>query len=166
MNDSKVIKCRLIGKKENGTIIECFVLKKLDNNDCLVLIKPSKRLKENVKVYLGDSSDHYFFVKEMLGYGKAIVSFSEDIYQILENYGKVPLPPYIKNSDIDKDRYQTVYAKEGHSAAAPTAGFHFTKELIDSLSVKGIEFAEVKLDIGLDTFRPIVEENYRRTYNP
>ena len=157
INESRVNRCRILGKKEStGARIECFVLKKVDisskDSEYEVLLKPSKRLKKGDKVITGD---HYLKILSKGEYGKAIVVFSCGINEIFDSIGQLPLPPYIKGRNFDEDRYQTVYASRGGSAAAPTAGLHFTKELISSLKKKGILFARIILDIGLDTFRPI-----------
>ena len=188
INESKVVKCRLFGKKEStGAKIECFVLNKIgerykndtryvpnskantrsrnkDINDVkdnryMVLIKPSKRLKISDKVFIGN---YYFTVKSKLDYGKAIVEFNTSPEVLFKKYGKMPIPPYIKSNDIDESYYQTIYAKNGESAAAPTAGLHFTAELINKLKDNGVAFAKVRLDIGLDTFRPIREEKIEK----
>ena len=150
-------KCRLAGKqRETAGKIECFLLKKLKDNKYLVLLKPSKRIKENDVVNIGE---FFYKVVKKLDYGKAEVIFSDDIEKIKAKYGLVPLPPYIKNEYVEAGRYQTIYAKTYGSSAAPTAGFHFTDELMEKINAKGISFAKLTLDIGLDTFRPIVEEN-------
>ncbi len=120
------------------------------------IIKPSKRIREKERVLIGK---YYYDVCEKLDYGKAIIKFCSDVKEIIKEYGMVPLPPYIKNEDITEEQYQTIYAKKNGSAAAPTAGFHFTEELIADIKEKGIEFARLCLDIGLDTFRPVVEDN-------
>ncbi len=157
LNESKVTKCRLIGVKENtGAKIEVFVLRKIKGEKYLVLIKPSKRLSVLNKVNIGN---YYFIVKEMLGYGKAVVEFNSPLDEIINKYGKVPLPPYIKNENISGERYQTIYARINGSAAAPTAGFHFTYKLFKELKKSGVNIAKLRLDIGLDTFRPIVEDD-------
>jgi len=163
INESRVNRCRIFGKKEStGARIECFVLKKVDisseDSKYEVLLKPSKRLKTGNRVALGD---HFLEILSKGEYGKAIVAFSCGINEIFDSIGQLPLPPYIKGRDFDEDRYQTVYASKGGSAAAPTAGLHFTKELISSLKEKGIKFAKIILDIGLDTFRPISAQDIR-----
>ncbi len=163
INESRVNRCRIFGKKESTDArIECFVLKKVDicseNSEYEVLLKPSKRLKTGDNVIIGD---HYLKILEKCEYGKAIVDFSSPIDEIFDSIGQLPLPPYIKGRDFDEDRYQTVYASRGGSAAAPTAGLHFTKELISSLKEKGIFFAKIILDIGLDTFRPISAQHIK-----
>jgi S-adenosylmethionine:tRNA ribosyltransferase-isomerase len=157
LNESKVDKCRLAGNREKtGGKTECFILEKLKDNKYLVLLKPSKRIKENDVINIGE---FFYIVEKKLDYGKAEVIFSDDIGKITSKYGLVPLPPYIKNECVDANRYQTIYAKTYGSAAAPTAGFHFTDELMERINGKGVNFAKLTLDIGLDTFRPIVEEN-------
>ncbi len=160
LNESKVIKCRLKGLKETTNAnIECFILNKINYNTANVLLKPAKRLKKNDRVFIGN---FYFVVNKKLDYGKAIVEFSDDIDTVIEKHGKIPLPPYIKNKNINYDRYQTVYADKDGSTAAPTAGFHFTNELINDLEKNGIIFAKLRLDIGLDTFRPITEDDIEK----
>lgn len=160
INESKVINARIFGKKEiTGAKIECFVLEKNKSNDFTVLLKPSKKLKVNDKVFMDCEGKIYFEVKEKLAEGKALISFNCIHDKILEKYGVMPLPPYIKSRNFDDAYYQTVYAKKEGSTAAPTAGLHFTTELIRKLKEKGINFAKVNLEIGLDTFKPISEEN-------
>ncbi len=156
VNESKVTRCRLKGRKEKtGAVIECFVLNKIKNNQYIALIKPSKRIEPSDKVIIGK---YFFIVKSKLDYGKAVVEFSLPANIIFNEYGQVPLPPYIKNTDIEEQRYQTVYASKEGSTAAPTAGLHFSRELIRKLKDKDIIFAKLGLDIGLDTFRPITEK--------
>lgn len=153
INKSRVNRCRLFGKKEmTDAAIECFVLRKLNGESHEVLLRPSKRLKEGDKVYIGKD---YFQVKEKRGQGKAAVIFSKPVGEIFENSGEVPLPPYIRSGNIDDERYQTVYAERKGSTAAPTAGLHFTLELMERLKESGIIFASLFLDIGLGTFRPV-----------
>ena len=163
INESRVNRCRIFGKKEStGARIECFVLKKVNisskDSKYEVLLKPSKRLKKGDKVIMGD---HSLKILEKCEYGKAIVYFSSPVNEIFDSIGQLPLPPYIKGRDFDENLYQTVYASRGGSAAAPTAGLHFTKELISSLKEKGIFLARIILDIGLDTFRPISTQDIR-----
>ncbi len=159
INESRVRRCRLKGKKEKtGANIECFVLNKLrDNQDnqYTVLLKPSKRLEPSDKVLIGN---HHFIVKSKFDYGKAIVEFDLPAEEIFDSYGEVPLPPYIKNTGIKEDSYQTVYAVKKGSSASPTAGLHFSKELMEELKRKGVVFARLSLSIGIDTFRPISEK--------
>lgn len=163
INESRVNKCRIFGKKEStGAAIECFVLKKTDiyseNNEYEVLLKPSKKLKTGDKVVMGG---HSLIIISKGEYGKAIVSFSSPVKEVFDSIGQLPLPPYIKGRDFDGDRYQTVYASTEGSAAAPTAGFHFTEKLISDIKEMGILFAKIVLDIGLDTFRPISTPDIR-----
>jgi len=156
INRSRVVKCRLMGKKEKtGATIECFVLGKNSGGSYDVLLKPSKRLKEGDRVFLDDD---FFTVLKKYENGRAAVSFSNPVEKIFEEKGRVPLPPYIKSEDIDADRYQTVYADDGGSRAAPTAGLHFTDVMIGELKKSGIIFASLSLDIGLGTFRPVTAE--------
>lgn len=157
VNESKVERCRIFGIKEKtGAKMECFLLQKLQDGKHLVLLRPSKRIKQGERVIVGR---YLYEIKEKLDYGKAVVRFSADVEKIMSECGKVPLPPYIKNETIEENRYQTIYAKISGSAAAPTAGFHFTEKLMEEIKNKGILFAKLSLDIGLDTFRPVVEEN-------
>jgi S-adenosylmethionine:tRNA ribosyltransferase-isomerase len=163
INESRVNRCRIFGKKEStGAQIECFVLRKVDisskNSEYEVLLRPSKRLKTGDKVIM---DGHFLKILSKGKYGKAIVTFSSPVNEIFDSIGQLPLPPYIKWRDFDEDRYQTVFASKGGSTAAPTAGLHFTKELILSLKKKEIFFARIILDIGLDTFRPISAQDIR-----
>lgn len=160
LNESRVIKCRLKGVKERtGASIECFVLEKLQNNEYMVLLRPSKRLRPNDRVIIGK---YYFTVKSKLNYGRAVVKFNYPVNEIFKEYGMVPLPPYIKNTEIKENQYQTVYANKEGSVAAPTAGLHFSKKLIKKLENEGIIFAKLSLDVGIDTFRPIVVDEIEK----
>lgn len=153
VNESKVTRCRLLGKKEKtGANIECFVLNKIKDNQYLALLKPSKRLNTSDKVIIGK---YYFLVISRLDYGEAIVEFNTSAEKIFNEYGRIPIPPYIKCNDIDESRYQTIYAEREGSSAAPTAGLHFSENLIKEIKNKGVVLAKVGLNIGLDTFRPI-----------
>ena len=153
LNESKVSRCRLKGKKEGtGANIECFVLSRVEDNQYMVLLKPSKRIKLLDKVTIGK---YYFTVKTKLDYGRAMVEFNSPAGTIFNQYGRIPLPPYIKYDDIDEARYQTIYASREGSSAAPTAGLHFSDELIKKLKNKDVILAKLGLDVGLDTFRPI-----------
>jgi S-adenosylmethionine:tRNA ribosyltransferase-isomerase len=160
VNESKVIKCRLNGVKEKtGASIECFVLEKITGNKYIALLKPSKRLKPSDRVIIGK---YYFTVESKLDYGKAIVEFNFPVDVIMKEYGNIPTPPYIKNIEIKEEEYQTVYARKDGSLAAPTAGFHFSKRLIKKLEESGIMFGKLSLNIGLDTFRPIVVDEIEK----
>lgn len=159
INRTKVIPARLFGKKENGVILECFLLKRLDLNKWEVLLKPAKRLKVGNKIFFSEKlSATLLEIKED---GNRILEFHfEGVFEnILDELAQMPLPPYIKEKLSDKERYQTVYAKSGESVAAPTAGLHFTKELIKKIEEKGIKIVEIFLTVGLGTFRPVQVEN-------
>ena len=157
INRSRVIPCRLLGKKEEtGASIECFVLGRKDKTGYNVLLRSAKRLKKGDRVLLGRIC---FRVLEKHDMGNAVVSFDAPIEEVYESSGVVPLPPYIKSRDIDPERYQTVYADKDGSTAAPTAGLHFTPEMICDLEEQGIIFASISLDIGLGTFRPVSSQN-------
>ena len=160
INRTKVIPARLFGHKENGVILECFLLKRYDLYTWEVLLKPAKKLKIGQKLIFleGVLEAELLEIKED---GNRIIKFSFEggFEEILDKLGEMPLPPYIMEKLEDKNRYQTVYAKEGESVAAPTAGLHFTNELLDKIRKKGIIITEVFLDVGLGTFRPVQVEN-------
>ncbi|MCQ2421534.1 MAG: tRNA preQ1(34) S-adenosylmethionine ribosyltransferase-isomerase QueA [Lachnospiraceae bacterium] len=171
INDTKVIPARLIGERLHktdgpfrepdgpGAKIELLLLKRLTDNRWECLAKPGKRCKEGDRVSFGDGL-LVATVTEVLPDGNRIVSFSYDgiFEEILDKLGQMPLPPYITHELKDRNRYQTVYAKYEGSAAAPTAGLHFTKELLSKIEAKGIQIAHVTLHVGLGTFRPVKEE--------
>ncbi|AHF07479.1 tRNA preQ1(34) S-adenosylmethionine ribosyltransferase-isomerase QueA [Desulfitobacterium metallireducens] len=160
VNNTRVIPARLIGEKEGtGAHIECLLLKRIERDVWEVLIKPGKRLKEGQKVSFGGGK-LIGELLEILPDGNRIIRFSyEGIFEaVLDELGNMPLPPYITEKLENKERYQTVYAKESGSAAAPTAGLHFTRELMDQLRQKGIEIVEILLHVGLGTFRPVKVE--------
>ena len=160
INRTKVIPARLFGHKENGVVLECFLLKRYDLYTWEVLLKPAKKLKIGQKLIFleGVLEAELLEIKED---GNRIIKFSFEggFEEILDKLGEMPLPPYIMEKLEDKNRYQTVYAKEGESVAAPTAGLHFTSELLEKIREKGITIAEVFLDVGLGTFRPVQVEN-------
>ena len=161
LNDTKVIPARLIGaKKETKATIELLLLKDLGDNNWECLARPGKRLQVGTEVSFGDDL-LIATVTEKLEDGIVHVNFSyQGIFlEILDKLGEMPLPPYIKEKLEDKDRYQTVYAKNLGSAAAPTAGLHFTKELLNKIKDKGIDICYVTLHVGLGTFRPVEVEN-------
>lgn len=160
VNNTRVIPARLIGEKEGtGAHIECLLLKRVERDVWEVLIKPGKRLKEGQKVSFGGGK-LIGELLEILPDGNRKICFSyEGIFEVvLDELGNMPLPPYITEKLENKERYQTVYAKESGSAAAPTAGLHFTTELMDQLRQKGIEIVEILLHVGLGTFRPVKVE--------
>jgi S-adenosylmethionine:tRNA ribosyltransferase-isomerase len=161
INDTKVIPARLIGIKEGGGAnVEVLLLKRLEDDRWEALVYPGRRLKEGARVTFGDGSLQCV-IESVTDDGNRIVCFEyEGIFEeILDKLGQMPLPPYITETLIDKDRYQTVYAKYSGSAAAPTAGLHFTNELLDRLTQKGVNIAKVTLHVGLGTFRPVKEDD-------
>ena len=160
INRTKVIPARLYGHKENGTVLECFLLKRYDLYTWEVLLKPAKRLKIGQKIIFSDGLLEAELI-EIKEDGNRVLKFNfhGNFEEILDGLGEMPLPPYISEKLDDRDRYQTVYAKEGESVAAPTAGLHFTEELLEKIREKGVIIAEVFLDVGLGTFRPVQTEN-------
>lgn len=161
LNNTKVIPARLIGHKEDtGAAIEVLLLKRKENDIWETLVKPGKKCKPGTKIVFGEGLLHAT-VLETVEDGNRLIQFSyEGIFEeILDKLGEMPLPPYITHKLQDKNRYQTVYAKYEGSAAAPTAGLHFTKELLKQIEKKGIDIAYVTLHVGLGTFRPVKVDN-------
>ena len=160
VNRTRVIPARLFGKKDTGSILECFLLKRIDLNTWEVLLKPAKKLKIGQKIVFLEGKLEAV-LKEVKDDGNRILEFiyEGNFEEILDELGEMPLPPYITEKLKDKNRYQTVYAKEGESVAAPTAGLHFTNELLEKLKDSGVELTEIYLDVGLGTFRPVQTEN-------
>ena len=161
LNDTKVIPARLIGvKEETGAVIEVLLLKNLEGDKWEALTKPARRVKVGSIVSFGDGSLKCRCVEEK-DEGIRVFELIYDgiLYEILDRLGTMPLPPYIHEKLEDQGRYQTVYAKTVGSAAAPTAGLHFTTELMNSLKEKGINICYVTLHVGLGTFRPVNVEN-------
>lgn len=164
MNDSKVIPARLYGVKEStGAKIEFLLTKRMDMHTWETMVKPGKRIKQGTRVIFGHNKE---LVAEVMGFGKdgtRIVKFIyEGIFEdILDRIGQVPLPPYIRreSDSEDKERYQTIYSRNDGSVAAPTAGLHFTEELLNQLMAKGVKLAYVTLHVGIGTFRPVKSEN-------
>lgn len=162
INNTRVIPARLIGKKKDtGGKIEIFLLKDLGQDNWEALTKPGKKALPGVKFVFGENEELIAEIKEVKADGNRIVHFEyKGIFnEVLDKVGSVPLPPYIHNKLEDAERYQTVYSKDKGSAAAPTAGLHFTKELLEKIKEKGIDIAEVTLHVGLGTFRPVKEDN-------
>lgn len=157
INDTKVIPARLFGeKKDTGAMIEVLLLKRMENDVWETLVKPGKKAKTGTVISFGDgilTGEVVDVVEE----GNRLIRFSyEGIFEeILDRLGQMPLPPYITHPLKDKNRYQTVYAKHEGSAAAPTAGLHFTEELLAEIEAKGVKIAHVTLHVGLGTFRPV-----------
>ena len=162
LNDTKVMPARLIGKKEDtNAVIELLLLKDLGDDVFECLSKPFKRLHENTVIKFGDSLKAIVIRKEKEGIVKVKLVYEGIFLEILEKLGQMPLPPYIHEKLNDKNRYQTVYAKVLGSAAAPTAGLHFTSELLKEIKAKGIIVCYVTLHVGLGTFRPVENENIK-----
>ncbi|WP_366247234.1 tRNA preQ1(34) S-adenosylmethionine ribosyltransferase-isomerase QueA [Terribacillus aidingensis] len=161
LNDTRVLPARLYGiKKDTQAKVEILLLKQIEGDSWEVLVKPAKKVKVGTELSFGDGK-LTAVCKELLEHGGRIVEFHYDgiFYEVLEQLGEMPLPPYIKEQLPDQERYQTVYAKEQGSAAAPTAGLHFTKELLANLQEKGVEIAFITLHVGLGTFRPVSVES-------
>ncbi len=166
INDTKVIPARLLGRKESGAEVEVFLVRNLGEGRWRALCRPSRRLKPGDRVLVGEVG-HALTIGEEIGGGEWVVSMPEDIpeAEFIEKFGHMPLPPYIRRRDeeIDRGRYQTVYARVEGSVAAPTAGLHFTGEVLEGLRRKGITVMPVTLHVGPGTFRPlnleVVEDN-------
>ena len=161
INDTKVIPARLIGEKEGtGGKVEVLLLKRKGNDVWETLVKPGKKCRPGARVVFGNGELKAEIV-DVLGDGNRLVHFEyEGIFEeVLDRLGQMPLPPYITHKLQDKNRYQTVYAKYEGSAAAPTAGLHFTKELLKQIEDMGVNIARVTLHVGLGTFRPVKVEN-------
>ncbi len=160
MNDSRVLPARLLGHRPTGGAAELLLLRELGDNRWECLAKPGRKLQVGSTVVFGDGqlTAHIEAVQED---GNRVVRFDyEGIFlEVLESLGKMPLPPYIKAELADQERYQTVYSREVGSAAAPTAGLHFTKELLKKIEDKGVSLAYVTLHVGLGTFRPVKAEH-------
>ena len=159
-NNTKVIPARLYGKKDTGANVEFVLLKQIDGDIWESIVRPGNKLKPGAKVIFGDGLLKAEIL-EVLEDGTRKVKFEyKGIFnEILDKIGLMPLPPYIHESLKENDRYQTVYAKYEGSAAAPTAGLHFTPELLKKIEEKGIKIANVTLHVGIGTFRPVKEEN-------
>ncbi len=158
VNNTKVLPARLYAHTENGGAVEVLLLKRLEKDIWEVLVKPGKKCSVGKRLIISDNLS--LTVEGITDSGERIVRFYYDgvFEEILDKAGSMPLPPYIKSKLKDKNRYQTVYAKRDGSAAAPTAGLHFTPALLQGLKDKGVEIAEVLLHVGLGTFRPVKED--------
>lgn len=157
LNDTKVLPARLFGEKEEtGAKIEVLLLKQQEGDRWETLVKPAKRIKVGTKIYFGNGLLSAVCVDELEQGGRILdFEYKGIFYEVLDQLGKMPLPPYIKEQLDDQDRYQTVYARERGSAAAPTAGLHFTEELLEEIREEGIHIAFITLHVGLGTFRPV-----------
>lgn len=161
MNDSRVLPARIYGvKPETGGHLEVLLLNNIEGDKWETLVKPAKRAKVGTKISFGDGALTATVLEE-LDHGGRIVEFHyEGIFlEVLESLGEMPLPPYIKEKLDDPEMYQTVYSKEVGSAAAPTAGLHFTKELLENIEAKGVKLVYLTLHVGLGTFRPVSVDN-------
>lgn len=167
LNNTKVLPARLYGTKETGAKIEVFLLESKSGKEWSCLIKPSKRVKPDTIIKISDELQ-VRAIKRLEEDGEWLVEmiYDGDLFEILHKVGNIPLPPYIERKiqneelkNFDMERYQTVYAKDEGSVAAPTAGLHFTKEILEKLKAKGVEIAYVTLNVGLGTFRPVKCEN-------
>lgn len=161
LNDTRVLPARLYGvKKDTGAKIEVLLLQQEEKDSWEVLIKPAKKVKIGTDLVFGDGKLRATCtgIKE---HGGRILAFTYDgiFYEVLDELGEMPLPPYIKEQLSEKERYQTVFAKEEGSAAAPTAGLHFTTELLDEIRAMGVKIAFITLHVGLGTFRPVSVHN-------
>lgn len=161
MNDTRVLPARLHGEKpETGGHIELLLLKNIAGDDWEVLAKPAKRLKVGAAISFGDGRLTATVLEELEHGGRIVRFHYQGIFlEVLESLGEMPLPPYIHEKLKDRERYQTVYAKENGSAAAPTAGLHFTKELMAQIEAKGVKLVYLTLHVGLGTFRPVSVDN-------
>lgn len=160
-NSTKVIPARLFGQKESGGVLEVLLIKRKNLNTWECLLKPAKKLKLGQKLFIGSNQE---LIAELLNIqedGNRILKFSYEgsFEENLEKLGKMPLPPYIVEELEDQQMYQTVYAQRGESVAAPTAGLHFTEELLNKIQKKGIEIVDIFLEVGLGTFRPVQTED-------
>ncbi|WP_247905679.1 tRNA preQ1(34) S-adenosylmethionine ribosyltransferase-isomerase QueA [Streptococcus anginosus] len=161
MNDTRVLPARLHGEKpETGGHIELLLLKNIAGDDWEILAKPAKRLKVGAAISFGDGRLTATVLEELEHGGRIVRFHYQGIFlEVLESLGEMPLPPYIHEKLKDRERYQTVYAKENGSAAAPTAGLHFTKELLAQIEAKGVKLVYLTLHVGLGTFRPVSVDN-------
>lgn len=161
LNDTRVMPARLLGlKEETGAKVEMLMLTQIEGNDWEVLLKPAKRIKVGNRLTFGDGKIVAECIQELDQGGRIMRLHYDGILQErLDELGEMPLPPYIKERLDDQDRYQTVYAKASGSAAAPTAGLHFTDELLANIREKGINIAFITLHVGLGTFRPVSVDN-------
>lgn len=155
VNNTRVLPARMFAYTEHGGKIEILLLKRLSLTDWEVMVKPGKKAKENVKLTINEELSLTVLSRTESGGRIVRFHFNGVFEDIISRVGEMPLPPYIKEKLLDQERYQTVYSKNLGSSAAPTAGLHFTNELISALKQKGVEFATVELKVGLGTFRPV-----------
>lgn len=159
LNNTKVFPARLFGKTETGAVVETFLTQEIEPNTWTALARPAKRLRPDKKIIFSDRLTAELV--EKYDDGKVVLRFVSDgdLMEIIETLGKTPLPPYIKREktaiDDDRERYQTVYAKNRGAIAAPTAGLHFTPDILDKIRAKGVDIAEITLHVGYGTFEPV-----------
>ncbi len=160
-NSTKVIPARLFGHKETGGVLEILLIKRINLDTWECLLKPAKKLKLGQKLYVGQNNELIAELIEIKDDGNRVLKFIYEgaFEEVLDKLGNMPLPPYIVESLKEKERYQTVYAQRGESVAAPTAGLHFTKELLEKIEKKGIKIVDIFLEVGLGTFRPVQTED-------
>jgi len=160
LNDSRVLPARLIGRRETGGAVEVVLLRDLGANIWECLTRPGRKTKPGTKLVFGEGELTAIVTESAEGGNKLLRFDYEGIFlEVLEHLGRMPLPPYIKTELADQERYQTVYSRETGSAAAPTAGLHFTQELLDEIKQKGVHICYLTLHVGLGTFRPVKCEN-------
>ncbi len=160
INNTKVLPARLYGKKDTGAKIEFLLLKRLEGDFWEVMVRPGNKLKPGTKVSFGENLLKAEILEILKGGNRKVKFEYKGIFnEILDKIGLMPLPPYIKETLKEKDKYQTVYAKYEGSSAAPTAGLHFTEELLQEIIKKGVQIANVTLHVGIGTFRPVKVEN-------
>lgn len=164
LNTTKVIPARLFAHKENGTQIEVFLLNEITKGVWKCLVHPGKRIKKPQHIVFSDELTGFISDSDADGLREISFNCNTDLWQLLDKLGHVPLPPYIERNDETQDHasYQTVYASENGSVAAPTAGLHFTTEILDKLKTKSVILAEVILHVGLGTFRPVKVDDIRQ----
>lgn len=160
INNTKVLPARLYGKKDTGASIEFLLLKRIEGDSWEVMVRPGNKLKPGSKVSFGDGLLKAEVLEVLEGGNRKVIFEYNGIFnEILDQIGLMPLPPYIKEKLKENDKYQTVYAKYEGSSAAPTAGLHFTEELLEKIKQKGVNIANVTLHVGIGTFRPVKVEN-------
>ena len=160
INNTKVLPARLYGKKDTGANVEFLLLKRIEGDFWEAMVRPGNKLRPGAKVEFGNGLLKAEVLEVLEGGNRRVKFEYQGIFnEILDQIGLMPLPPYIKETLKDNDKYQTVYAKYDGSAAAPTAGLHFTEELLEKIKEKGVEVANVTLHVGIGTFRPVKVEN-------
>lgn len=164
LNDTKVLPARLLGKKNTGAKVEILLLKEIKKDLWEAIVRPGSKLKKGALVYIGEERELKISIEEVLKSGNRLVKLKYEgvLNEVLDKVGIMPTPPYIKKTLKDNSSYQTVYAKYDGSAAAPTAGLHFTEELLEKIKSKGVEIAYVTLHVGIGTFRPVDVEDFSK----